>query len=583
MEKNNIDTEVKYWNFDLSVMSEFTDSEDTEQRLLPYLSILNDIENNKLGNARILSLLQEMDPTYKASNPDFYAEFLADKKEEIFSLIRSEIGKIDFSQISLFGITAKYNQWIPGMILAKEIKKIAPHVSIIVGGFGSKQAAKEVLELSASFDFSTWGEGEYPLLELNTQLMSEEPDFASVPRLFFRNKDITQSDSSASAYLDFDNYIYPDYSDFVNTHPNCEENELFSIPINSIRSCHWSKCKFCDFNSGYKLRSRTPECIVAEIEHIYQAYGYTTFTFVDSDTFGSLQHFENLLDLLIDIKFKKEIDFSFWAEIIPNSYFDAPVIRKMAIAGFKDLFIGYDGLSDYLLTKMSKSNTFSDNIFFVKECIKNGISPYVNVIKHLPAETEAEIQECMDNFHYLRFFYNQPIVTFSHNYVNLVMSSMSKYFKAMSDAERATYDYDLLSSMIPESLVGSENRFHLFRFEKSKPLHLNEWNKLEAIEENYKKSTYSYTLLENKGVHYYTEYCNNEEISNIVFAEPEYVYILKLTSTKTYSFDVLLEQLKEKFPTCNSVKLKGILSNLKQDYLIYCNTNLSNIVSLIEV
>ena len=181
MVNNGVETEVKYWNFSLSVMSDYTDSEDTEIRILPFLSILNDRHENTKGNNRIISLLQKLDPSYKTIDPNYYSDFLEDKKEEIYEIIHQEIKSIDFSEVSLFGITAKYNQWIPGMILAEEIKKVAPEVKIIVGGFGGEKVAKEAMKLCPSFDFGTWGEGEYPLLELTDQLKQEAPDFVSVP------------------------------------------------------------------------------------------------------------------------------------------------------------------------------------------------------------------------------------------------------------------------------------------------------------------------------------------------------------------------------------------------------------------
>lgn len=436
MQNHGFETEIKYWNFLLSMMSEYTESEDTEIRLLPFLSIINDRNGNKKGNNRILSLLQKIDPSYKTHDPHYYAEFLQEKKEEIFEIIHEELELIDFGEISLIGISAKYSQWIPGMILAEEIKKIAPQVKIIVGGFGSMESAREAMKLCQQFDFVTWGEGEYPLMQLCEELQKETPDFTTVPRLIFKESDhFTQSLTTKSEYLDFDNYTYPDYEDFINNFPETEDEEEINLPINSIRSCHWRKCKFCDFNHGYKLRARRPECIVNEIEHLTTTYGHTTFSFVDSDTFGDLKHFEKLLDLLIDLRYRTEEDFSLWAEIIPNDKFDAPLMQKMAIAGFKNLFIGYDGLCDSLLKKMNKSNSFADNVFFVKYSLKNGIAPFVNVIRYIPGETEEDIQECIDNLHFLRFFYNDSVIPFSHNYVNLVLSSMTKYYKLMPDTE----------------------------------------------------------------------------------------------------------------------------------------------------
>ena len=580
---NGYETEIKYWSFSLSVMSEYVDSEDTEIRLLPFLSILNDRSENEKGNSRITSLLQKLHPEYKISNHNYYSEFLQSKKEEILEVIHNEISKIDFTEISLLGISAKYNQWIPGMIIAEEIKKIAPEVKIVVGGFGNKDVAQEAMNNCSYFDFANWGEGEYPLLELSKQMNSETPDFKIVPRIIYKENDgLLQSSTSISNYLDFNNYIFPDYDDYFNNYPYPNQTDQISIPINTIRSCHWKKCNFCDFNHGYKLRSRSPECIVNEIEHITNKYGITTFSFVDSDTFGSLTHFEKLLDLIIALRYKNEEDYSMWAEIIPNPLFNDKLMEKMAIAGFKNIFIGYDGLSDSLLSKMNKSNSFSDNIFFVKHSLKNGITPIVNVIKHVPEETEEDVQECINNLHYLRFFYNNSIVAFSHIYVSLVLSSMTKYYSSMSSDERKNYNNDNLTDLMPNYFSNSENRFHLFRYEKNVASNKKEWDKLKEIEDYYSTNRFNYTILENNGVFYYTEYCNDVEIENIVFGEPEYGYVLKAIEHKVCTFTGLFDEMKKVYIRLTKQRLKEILTNLKQAYLIYFNAEFSNIVSIIE-
>ena len=584
MEDNGIETEVKYWNFLLSVMSDFSKSEDTEIRILPFLSILNDKSNNSKGNKRIISLLQKIDYSYKIIDNDYYDDFLQDKKDEIFEVIQNEIKKIDFSEVLLFGITAKYSQWIPGMILAEEIKKIAPNIKIVVGGFGNKDVAQEAMKLCSFFDFATWGEGEYPLLELKDELLLENSDFSKVPRLMYRtNNDLKQSQTSKSKYLDFENYLYPDYSDFINNFPQPDDTDNINIPINTIRSCHWRKCKFCDFNQGYKLRVRSPECIVNEIEEITYKYGLTTFSFVDSDTFGNLQHFEKLLDLIIELRYQNEEDYVFWAEIIPNASFNADIMKKMAIAGFKNIFIGYDALSDTLLKKMDKRNSFADNIFFVKYSLKNAINPLVNVIKHVPEETEEDIQECTNNLHYLRFFYHDKIISFYHTYVNLVLSSMTKYYTEMTENNLQKYDYDALSYLLPSNFSENKNKFHLFRFENNAPTNIKEWEKLIEIENYYKENTFSYKIQETNGIYYYTEYCNGEEIENIVFGEPEYATVLKATETQVCNFDDLLLVMQTTFPLINNTRLKEILLNLKQSHLIYYNADFSNIISIIEL
>jgi len=585
MEMNNVETSIKYWNFNLSSMDDYTDSEDPEKRMLHFLSLLNDKEDNKIGNNRIIELMQELKPAIEDDYSELHTENLESKKKIIIDVIQEELQNLDFSQISLMGISAKYYQWIPGLILAEEIKKVNSDVKIVVGGFGSVDAAQEAMDLCPYFDFVTWGEGEYPLLSLYQQIDEDNPDFENVPRLIYReNKSVVQSKQLKSEYLDFSNYSFPNFDDYMDAYPfSDDEDDEINFPINTIRSCNWRRCKFCDFNSGYKLRSRTPENIVAEIEYIIEEYGITTFSFVDSDTFGNLIHFEELLDLIIDLKFKSEEDLIFWAEIIPNPQIDTAIMKKMAIAGFKNLFIGYDGLSDKHLKMMDKRNTFADNIFFVKESIKYSISPIVNVIRFIPRETKDDILNCIDNLKFLRFFYNNPVVKFEHIYVDLVLSSTSKYYKTLTEVEKKSYDCDDITYLMPKRFSEGNNRFRLFRYKEKIPVNADAWSQLAIAEEHYKENTYSYTLLENDGVYYYTEFCNDTEIENIIFGEQDYGIVLKLLQKKIYTLQDLLYDIQKIFPEFTVIRLKEILSNLKKSYLVYCDDDYHSVVGLVEV
>ncbi|MDB4335046.1 hypothetical protein OAA06_01670, partial [bacterium] len=247
------------------------------------------------------------------------------------------------------------------------------------------------------------------------------------------------------------------------------------------------------------------------------------------------------------------------------------------------IFIGYDGLSDPMLQSMNKSNSFSDNLFFVKQSIQNGIDPYVNVIKHLPTETEEDVQECLDNMHYTRFFYNDPVVSFSHNYVPLVLSSMSKYYNVLSANERESYDFDIMTYLLPDYFPHNENRFYLFRYEKNIPSNSQEWGKLEEIEEYYKKNRLSYKVQVHNGVIYYTEYCNEEEIANMVFSEPEYLAVFKATQNQVQTFEDLFTEVSKSVNQLTKYRLIEVLAHLKREHLIYCNPEFTNVVSLLIV
>jgi radical SAM superfamily enzyme YgiQ (UPF0313 family) len=584
MKDKGVETKVKYWNFQLSLMQEHSDSEDTEIRLLPFLSILNDLAGDDKSNQRINSFFQSQIPEYISSGQGYYLDLLNEMKDEIHEIIENDLSEIDFSDILIFGISAKYYQWIPGIILAKKVKEIAPHVKVVVGGFGNANVAQEAMNLCSEFDIATWGEGEYPLLHLYNALLQEDVLLSEVPRLLYRNEsELKQSDSKKSDYLDMENFNSPDYNDFYNTIPEDQDKDDINIPLSSIRSCHWGKCKFCDFNHGYKLRMRSPESIINEIVEISSKFEVYTYSFVDSDTFGNIDHFNKLLDLLIDLKLKTQWDLSFWSEIIPNPHFDKDIVDKMAIAGFKNIFIGYDGLSDSMLKGMNKRNSFADNLNLVKLSIAQGINPYVNVIRFLPHESEEEIQECIQNLHFTRFFYHDSVVEFKHNFVDLVMSSMSKYYRELDTQEKDEYCVDIITHLCPSLQSEGNERFHLFRYKHQNPWSQELWNNLTNTEKHYQEHCYRYKIQMHQGILYYTEYCDGEEIENITFEEPEYGLIIKHTQNQSLNFETLYNKVKSDLELINENKLLQSMSHLLEAGIIYYDIKLDQIISLVHI
>ncbi len=153
----------------------------------------------------------------------------------------------------------------------------------------------------------------------------------------------------------------------------------------------------------------------------------------------------------------------------------------------------------------------------------------------------------------------------------------------MSIDERKQYDNDDTTYLLPDYFSNNENRFHLFRYKKNVPANGKEWDKLIEVENYYKTNNFSYKIQENNGVIYYTEYCNDEEIENIVFGESEYGFILNAIQEKVYTFTELYFEMKTEYAEIAEERLKEIIANLKSSYLIYCNADFSNIVSVIEL
>jgi len=583
MFNNGYDTKVKYWNFQFNPVLPLADeNEETSEVILPFISIINDWYENIIGNQHAVKLLKEKlkEGDIKETKSTF--DVLQNSKNEVLEIIDKEVDKLNFEDTLLFGFTSKFHQWIPAMVVSKAIKQKSITAKIVIGGFGSKEAALEAMKMNTHFDFATWGEGEYPLLELTKQLSDKSYDFDKVPRLFYRKQDvIILSSNNRSDYLDFHNYPFPNYEDYFSTYPVSDEKYKIVIPINSSRACSWNKCKFCDYNSGYKFRVRSPKNIIEEIEFIANKYKSACFSFVDNDIFINKRHFEKLLDLMIESKEKHHYDYEFWAEMIPNEKLDSRLIEKMQIVGFSQVFIGYDGISDSLLSKMSKSNNFSNNLFFVKYALKQDIDPLVNIIIGLINESEEDIQESEANLHFLRFFYTNRETTLYHDYVTLVISRMSKYYGMISDEEKEKYSVNDITYLLPEHFSNHKYRFNLFSWKKPEITFAKQWAKMQKREQHYINNAYNYKLSSKNGVPKFHEYRNNKLIVEYDFTDPIEWSVLLLANSKVVKFEEILKELKAQADV-SSEDLLAILAKLKAIHLIYCDTDFDNIITVID-
>lgn len=590
LEQQGYDVEIKYWNFLLnSIISQQLDEEitDVESKLMPFYGILADMYNDNDSENKILSYLHKLRPSYIIKGEDKYREYLEEIKAKVYEILISEIEKIDFSKVLLFGISYKLLQLVPGIILAKLIKERHPNVKIVIGGIGNKAIAYEVMQTCEYFDYAIWGEGEYPLLQLADQLKGNKKEYKAIPRLVYRDKkfEILHSETSRSLYLDFSNYIFPsfeEYNPFVKDIRALSERGLAFHPINSIRSCHWKKCAFCNYNTGYKYRERPPENIVDEIDYMITKHGITDFQFVDNDIIGtSIERFEELLDRLIEYKENTKHNFHLWGEMIPHWGLNEAIISKMFQANFYEIFIGYEAITDTLLQKMNKSNDFAMNIFIVKAALRNNINLRTNIIKAVPDETKEDVLESMNNLHYLRFYFNIYKYKLIHDKGQFTLYKESAYYKRMDKQKIKEYNQNPYPYYLPNDFLQPDT--NLFGYYKGVPDNAAEWYAFSQVEQFYKRNKFDYDFEETQEGIAYNEYVDGEYVDGYVFNEMDYVDVLTFTNDAVRSFDELYEMLKKKYSKFKKDRLVEVLTNLKAAYLLYFNANMTRIISVVDV
>lgn len=588
-----IGTKIIYWNH---IFTDLYVDPTTEQNIfqprndleliLPFLAILAEKENNQKIRSRILLKMQECAPGLRSIEDDFYEKKYKLQIERIYKIIDIQLEKVLSDDVLFFGISGKFDAWIPGIILAQEVKKRKPSMNCILGGIEDVKAAQVVFELFDIFDYVIWGEGEIPLRMLVESIIKQQP--TEIPRVLRRSEDPTlainrsKSIESSNTYFNMNDYVELDYSGYFNYSKNIDKSKI-KIPLEISRGCRWNRCNFCALNWGFTYRSKGFDHIVNEIKQHYNNHSITNFFFVDNDVVGkNIKHFENFLDSMIVLSSELEVDFHLHADIL-HLNFDKNLIRKLSLAGFKSIQVGYEAVTDSMLKKLNKSTTFAENLLFTKFTQKFDVELTISgLIIGLPNETEEDIIESTKNLHYLRFFLGQEKDKLKHRFAELMLFYNTGFWKMMHEVDIQNFNRHPLNTYLPDSLI--KNQFVRFSLlgQYKQPILREQWDLFKMVSDHYEKSQYRYFIIKNNEAIQYLEYQGDLKVESILFDKPEYWEILRLANDRILTSSQLFVKTKEKFPLLREEDFFKILDELRAKYLLYCSENNRKIITIID-
>ncbi len=554
-------------------------------RMLPFFLDIAGKNGDPEILARLKSYIYSLSPGNSIKNQVTWPECVESIKDPMLKLIDSELEKLDVQDVIISGFSAKFFQWIPGIVFAGKLKHYFPKIKIVIGGFRSQHDSSAVMSLCPHFDFAVWGEGEYSLLDLMQRLEKGEQgeSFDSIPHLVYRGEDGLKLSKSPSKYIDFNEYRYPDYDDILADGKESVK-DMIILPLETSRGCHWNRCKFCSLNTGYRYRTRSPESVVKEIEYMFNRYEIAKFMMVDCDTVGlDKERFESLLDLLIQFNLDQSHRFEFTAEITHHGL-NSTIIKKMAIAGFTKVQIGYEGITDTLLKKMDKKTGFADLLLFVKFAAKYDIIIYgANIIRGIIGETPGDVRESMENLPFLRFFLSKlPGQGYAHSLNQLRLEPGSRFLNMVKGEERKKWNVNSMTYLLPGEFVKDNDGFDLFGFYNQ--LENNtDWEQFENVNRFFEETHFSYNIIENNGIPYFNEFKSGIMVNQIIFNEPEYYDVLKAANDEVVSFESIYADLSGKYPSLSEDRLREMIEALKSEYILYGNEDLSRIVSIVDV
>ncbi|MFE3661171.1 RiPP maturation radical SAM C-methyltransferase [Streptomyces sp. NPDC059165] len=311
--------------------------------------------------------------------------------------------RYELAESDIIGFTSMFAQTNASIAMARLVKSRNPSAVAVLGGANCEAPmgavlARNVPELDAIFSG--------PALHTFPDFVRLYLDggLSAVNNILGVVTPANASDSRFAAGVgrdrDIDDFFEPDYSDYLAAFRGVRA-ELSSDPetkpelmFETSRGCWWgqrSHCTFCGLNGlGMGYRAMSPEVALRQFTWLFGLSGQARgFMCTDNimpknfprEVFGRLPAHSDGPAVFYEVK-------------LPLSSQD---MTAMARAGVTRVQPGVESLSTQTLKLMGKGTTAFLNIQFLKNCVRNGISPAWNLLMGFPGEREEVYRKYVED------------------------------------------------------------------------------------------------------------------------------------------------------------------------------------------
>lgn len=298
---------------------------------------------------------------------------------------------------NVFGISSICSNFPMAIWIAKEIKSQNPDSLIILGGPQPSSLPKEILETFDFIDCVAIGEGEKTIEDLFL-VDFDKSKLSTVSGLAIRGPQGITITPKRKLTENMDDFPFPDYSLLNPADYAAHQKGTLYSNIEVGRGCPFH-CTFCStalmWEKDYRVKS--PQRIFAEMEHLYQNYGYKYFDFIH-DNFTTSRKF--VLDFCDFMEKNNHRQFK-WKASSRTDCIDIKRLEKMHTSGLFGLFFGIETGSERMQKVIKKNLDFEHFEPILTRGNELGLSLTTAFILGFPEETLEDINETINRaLHY---------------------------------------------------------------------------------------------------------------------------------------------------------------------------------------
>jgi radical SAM superfamily enzyme YgiQ (UPF0313 family) len=295
------------------------------------------------------------------------------------------------SGAGIIGITATTTIMPLVYSLSEKIKERDKNATIVIGGPHVTFLPERTLRECAAIDIIVRGEGEMTMLEMVNR--GGNPEGVNGTTYRKRNRIVNNPDRNPIEDLDslpfparhlLPLHLYNSGSIMSSGHDGKEYASMITA-----RGCP-NKCTFCSSSHfwGTRVRFRSPENVVQEIEFLVEKYGTREIFFRDDTfTFSPLRT-ERICDLILEkgIRIK-------WSCYARAKSITPRLLHKMKEAGCSFLNFGVESGNQHILDRIKKNMQLGDAERAIRLARMMHVNTYASFILGLPGDTEQTVED----------------------------------------------------------------------------------------------------------------------------------------------------------------------------------------------
>ncbi len=303
---------------------------------------------------------------------------------------------LDEFKPDIVGITATTPLMDDVINVLRILREKLPDIPLVMGGPHVTALPEETLQHYPEIDIVVRGEGEVTMPEIAEGRPLEEilgitwRDNGKIrsnpPRPLI--SDLDALPFPARHLFDMEFYLHPD-----NTVIRGLEG-IRATHIYNARGCY-HKCKFCAGSAvfGRRVRSNSPQTIVAEIQHLIDDYKVEGLYFDEDVFFSTRRRAEAICTALVKAEIPDKLK---WAGLMRADAAPLDVLKMMKNAGCVQIEYGFETGSSRMLKVIRKGTTLQQNYEAARNTHKAGLRLLASMVVGCPSETESEFDETIE-------------------------------------------------------------------------------------------------------------------------------------------------------------------------------------------